>query len=470
MTVKEKETSNWLDPRTTAENEVLPWYFKPAWSSRGLSLALNVLLMGQLTYYCTDMLGMTPLLVGTLLLASKIFDGVTDLFVGFIIDKTHTRFGKARPYEIFIVFLWLLTIVLYSAPNLGTTGLCVFVFILFTLINSVCSTFLNGGDAVYLARSVRSEKNRISVMSFNGAVIMICSIAVGIVMPQLIDGIGSTRSGWTMIACLFGIPFSIIGMFRFIFIKEVTISENEEQHLPEGTAKETIPLKQSLYCVFHNQYIWILAGMTFVIALLSSIGTATNVYYFKYIVGNIGLASLVTMCNIVTPFILALFPLLSKKLGHVRLIKIGAVIGIIGYAVRTIGGTGTVTLAIGSLLSGIGILPVTMMINIYLIDCMDYGEWKTGVRVEGMLSSVNSFMNKLGSGIASGLVGVIMGWAGYNGTLAVQTELATRTIIALFNYVPLALMVVLLILAVLYRLDRQMPQIKQDLTNAKHEI
>ena len=110
-----KKKANWLDPSTTAENEVLPGYLKWAWTSRGLSLALNVILIMQLTYYCTDMLGMGATLVGTLLLASKIFDGVTDLFVGFIIDATHTKWGKARPYEIFIVFVWGLTVLLFSA-------------------------------------------------------------------------------------------------------------------------------------------------------------------------------------------------------------------------------------------------------------------------------------------------------------------------------------------------------------------
>ncbi len=92
MARKEKTKANWADPNTTAENEKLPGYLKWAWTSRGLSLALNVILIMQLTYYCTDMLGMGAALVGTLLLASKLFDGVTDLCVGFIIDRTNFRY------------------------------------------------------------------------------------------------------------------------------------------------------------------------------------------------------------------------------------------------------------------------------------------------------------------------------------------------------------------------------------------
>lgn len=392
----------------------------------------------QLTYYCTDMLGMGATLVGTLLLASKIFDGVTDLFVDFIIDATHTKWGKARPYEIFIVFVWGLIVLLFSAPEMSTTGKAIFVFVLYTLINSVCATFLNGGDAVYLARSIRSEKNRVSVMSFNGGIIMLFSIVISMLLPQLIAGMGSTKAGWTTMALIFAIPCAVIGMFRFIFVKEVVDDNQPSDQQKEEVQK--IPLKHSLKCVFSN----------------------------KYIMGNIGLATLVSIGSMLTPVIMLIFPVLSRKFGTVPILRAGAVLGVVGYGIRILGGTNLVTLTLGSVIGGVAILPVTMMISIYLIDTMDYGEWKTGTRVEGMLASVNSFASKLGSGIASGMVGLIMGLAGYDGSLATQSASALTSIQVLFNYVPMVLMVVLLILGIAYKLDKELPQIKADLAK-KHE-
>lgn len=458
MSKKKKAKANWADASTTAKNEVLPKYLKWAWTSRGVALSINVVLIMQLTYYCTDMLGMKAALVGTLLLASKIFDGVTDLCVGFIIDRTHTKLGKVRPYEIFIVFVWLFTILLFSAPEIGMVGKSVYVFALYTLINSVCSTFLNGGDAVYLARSIRNEQNRVSVISFSGAIMMICSITFSILMPQLVAGIGSTKPGWTVIAASLGIPLAIIGMFRFIFVKEVVAPKEGE-----NGSTQNISLKTSIKCIVHNKYIWILAGMTIAVFLTTNIGSAVNTYYFKYIIGDIGLASLVSMCGMLTPFVIMLFPVLCRKFGTVKVLRGGAILGVVGYAIRIVGGTNLVTLIVGSLIGGVAILPITMMINIYMIDCMDYGEWKTGIRVEGMLNSVNSFSNKLGSGIASGLVGLIMGLAGYDGTLAVQSASAKASIVVLFNYLPMVLMVVLLVLAIMYKLDKELPAIKADL-------
>lgn len=459
---KTKVKPNWADPATTAENEILPRYFKWAWTSRGVSLAINVILVGYLTYYCTDMLGMKAALVGTLLLASKVFDGVTDLIVGFIIDKTNTKFGKARPYEICIILVWLLTILMYSTPNLGTVGKSVFIFILYTLINSVCATFLNGGDAVYLAHSVRSEANRVSVMSFNGGIIMIFSMVLGMILPQMIAGIGSTKAGWTVIAASIGIPFAIIGILRFIFVKEVVQTESNKAN----RTVRTVPFKTALSCVVKNKYMWILSGMTFVVGMTSGV-SAVNTYYFKYIMGNIGLASLISMSNLVTPIVMLIFPALSRKFGTVTLLKAGAALGVIGYGIRIIGGKNLVTLIAGSVIGTVAVLPIGLMTNIYMIDVMDYGEWKTGIRVEGMLGSIKSFSSKLSNGLASGMVGFIMGLTGYDGNLAVQSVSANVSIIALFNYVPLVLMIVLLLLAIIYKLDKELPTIKAEL-EAKH--
>lgn len=456
--MSKKLKANWLDPATTAGNEVLPKYLKWAWTSRGMSLAVQGILIMQLTYYCTDILGMKAVLVGTLLLVSKIFDGVTDLCVGFVIDRTHTKIGKARPYEIFVVFSWLLTILLFSTPNIGTVGKSVFVFVMYTLTFSVCNTFLGGSDAVYLSRSIRNTQNRVSVMSFNGGIIMVFSIVLSIVMPQLIAGLGATKAGWTIIAASIGIPMAIIGMFRFIFVKEVVVDKKEEQ----GTI-QNISMKTGISCIAKNKYIWIIAGMSLVVQLTTNIGSAVNIYYFKYIMGDIGLATLVSMSGVLTPFLMILFPVLSKKFGTVKVLRGGAILGTIGYGVRIIGGTNLVTLIVGSLLGSMGIIPITMMISIYVIDCMDYGEWKTGTRVEGMLNSVNSFFSKVGSGMASALVGLIMGMTGYNGALKVQSATANTAIVALFNYLPMALMVVLLVLAIMYKLDKELPSIKVDL-------
>ena len=164
--------------------EKMPMWYSLAWSSRGISASIAAIMMMQITFYCTDILGLNAAAIGTLFLVSKIIDAFTDIGFGFILDKTHTRFGKARPYEWFIVLEWLFLVMLFNAPNIGRTGQYIWIFIMYVIVNAVCATALGGIDSVYLSRVFTSHKNQISVMSVNGFVVMFVSMAFNIIFPQ----------------------------------------------------------------------------------------------------------------------------------------------------------------------------------------------------------------------------------------------------------------------------------------------
>ena len=137
-----------------------------AWSTRGFSLGVNSLLLMQATFYATQSLGLSAGLVGTLFLVSKIFDGVTDLIAGYIIDKTHTKWGKARPYELFLIPTWILTVIFFSTPaSMGTTGKIIWVFVLYVLIQAVCVTFLSASETTFLARSTTDDELRAKALT-----------------------------------------------------------------------------------------------------------------------------------------------------------------------------------------------------------------------------------------------------------------------------------------------------------------
>lgn len=451
----------------SAKKNKLPFWVAPAWASRAVSLAINVVIIAQISFYCTDMLGMDPILVGNLLLISKLFDGVTDLIVGFIIDKTNTRFGKARPYEIFIVFTWLFTILMFSVPEMGEMAQAVFVFIMYTLVNSVCATFLNGADAVYLGRAVPDTNDQVKVMSVNGIIVMLGSIIVSVIFPQLMAGIGAEKSGWPVMIGMIAIPAAIIGMLRFFFVKEVLKDGEEESKGEKTESVQKISLKESLQKLLKNKYIFIVGCAMLLSTFISTLGTTSGTYYFKYIMGDVGLMSIVSLVALVTPFFLVFYPLLSKKLGNTNMFRAGAVLAIAGFAIRTIGGANMGTIILGSLLGSLGAMPLSLMINVYLIECMDYGEWQTGTRIEGMITSISSFAGKVGTAVASSVVGLIMGMAGYDGTLAVQSAAANNAIVGVYNILPLILSVALFVLSMMYNLGNKMPQIREELTSKR---
>ncbi len=437
------------------QNEKLPRGYLLAWTSRGVSLAVNVVLLMQITYYATDVVGLSAGMVGTIFLLSKLFDGVTDLFMGYIIDRTRTRWGKARPYELFIVPLWLFTILLFSTPELGTMGKAVYIFVFYSLVNSVCATALMGSQGVLLARSLRHDIQRGKVLAGSGVLIMIFSAVASMILPQLMATWGTQPGGWTKIGLVYAIPLAIIGLFRFIFIKELDVEQSEKE--------KRLSFKESLQALLQNKYIFIFAGVFLLANLLINMSTIVGTYYFSYIIGNVGLLSLVGMVGLLAPFILLFFPLAMRTIGGLNFVRIGLVVAIIGNLMKYFGGANVGIIVAGQALHGMGSSFITMMGGVYIVQCMEYGEWKTGKRVEGFTNAVTSFCSKIGSGLASAGVGILMGLAGYSSLAATQSASAITAIRALYTLVPAGICIVMLIILHFYDLEKRMPQIKKDL-------
>lgn len=449
---------NLENDRVDGNPEKLPRGFALAWSTRGISISVNFLILGYLTFYLTDVVGMGAGLVGGLLLASKIFDGVTDLLVGFIIDKTKTKYGKARPYEIIIVPLWIATVLLFSVPDMPVVWQATYVFVLFSIINSVFATFLTNTDSVYLGRAVSTEINRSKVLAITGLVIMIVSISVSIIFPQLLAMWGETNYGWTKITLLFAVPLGLIGLIRFFAVKE---------KLEDPSKIKKYGLKESLLALKQNKYIFIFSLAAFFVHIVNGLSINITAYYFEYIVGDLGKMSIFYMTSIATPLLLLLFPSFIKKIGSINVAKVALIIGLFGSVVKIFAGSNMTLLIIGSLISGIGTIPITMMVAIYVIDCMDYGEWKTGKRVEGVTNSIYNFSTKIANGVAVGGLGLILSVVGYSGKLNVQSDLANGAIIALFSWIPAILFAIAFLILHFYDLDSKMDKIKADL-KARH--
>lgn len=439
--------------------EKMPLWFGLAWSTRGVAAGINAILIMQVTYYCTDILGLNAAVVGMLFLVSKIIDAFTDLGFGYILDRTHTRFGKARPYEIFIVFEWLLTVMMFNVPAIGATGQYVWIFMTYMLINAVCATALGGIDSVYQARVFTTQKNQIAAMSINGFIVMACCMVFGILFPQFLQGSGTTQAGWTAMIIPLAIAMSAIGILRFVFCKEV-VTDSDSQDAA-GTKVNDLTLKESLSKLMQNKYLLIIVALMFLTFFVNNLSAAN--YYFKYIMGDLGFQSILAMTSLITVPALVVFPMLSSKFGTTRILQIFLAAGAIGMLIRTIGGTNHITLLVGSLVFSVGTLPISLMINTYLIDCMDYGEWKTGVRIEGLVASIANFASKVGQGVALGAVGFILGIVGYDGMAETQSALVNGTIVFLYNILPLIIFVLMYILSKGYKVDSIRAQMKADL-------
>ena len=431
-------------------------FYVPAWVTRGVGLAVNSVLLMQITFYATENVGLSAGTVGMLILVSKLFDGITDLLAGFSSERTHTRWGKARPYELFLIPTWILTVLLYSTPNsMSMTGKAVYIFILYLLINAVCVTFLSSSEAVFLARSTSDDNRRAHALTAAGVCAMFFPAGVGIILPMMMATWGSQPGGWTKIALVLGLPSCLLGLIRFLYIKEERDVTME---------KDNVSLKESLQCLFQNKYVFIQAGAGLLSMLAVNVASASQTYYFTYIVGDLAKMSAIGVMGLAAPLALLIFPLALRKIGGMNFVKIGAVLAFIGSAMKYFAGANMTLILTGSLLAGVGAPAITMIGAIFVIQCIDYGEWKTGIRVEGIINAVGGFATKVGSGLASGLVGMIMGMAGYvGGGAATQSASANTAIVWCFSLVPAIFCVAMFILCCFYDLEEKSGKIREEL-------
>ena len=165
-----------------------------AWSFRGGSTGVAIMVIGYLTVFCTDTLGINAKIVGMILLASKLLDGITDLAAGFIVDKTNTKIGRGRPYELCVIGLWAATLGLFLCPpSLTLTMKIVWIFIMYALANSIFLTFLNANGTVYMVRAFSNPKDYVSLSTYGGLVPMVVVVIFNIIFPVLMGKMATSQ-------------------------------------------------------------------------------------------------------------------------------------------------------------------------------------------------------------------------------------------------------------------------------------
>ena len=159
--------------------------------------------------------------------------------------------------------------------------------------------------------------------------------------------------------------------------------------------------------------------------------------------------------------------MLSKKFGFVNVMRATTLIGMFGYLVRILAPTNLIMLFVSTVLAMLGFYTMFSFAGTFVIDCIDYGEWKNGVRSEGMISCAQSVMAKIGTSLGVGLIGVLMGISGYNGAVEEQSSSANMMILMLYTAIPAAFCLIQFIMLKLYDLDKLLPTITKELAQRR---
>ncbi|MDE5414480.1 MFS transporter [Alkalihalobacterium chitinilyticum] len=409
-----------------------------------------------LTFYYTDVAGLAAGAVGTLMLIARLFDGVTDLGMGSVVDRTKSKHGKARPWLLWMSLpLAITTVLLFSVPDISSNGKVVYAYItyilfilLYTAVSIPYKTLLGVMTQHQHSRSLSNIYSAIFIM-------------VGTMIVMTLTQPLAASLGWTTLAALYGFVTVLCLLITFRSVKERAVSASTHQ-------EERLGVKKSLKSLFSNKY-WIIVT-AFCVTFYATIGLTqgAGLYYAAWILGDINLFPVIGLA-LSGPMIIGLFfigPLVAK-IGKRNVAMLGAAVFIVGQIVKGIDPTNLTTFLIGTVIAGLGAMPAIALVFAMINDTIEYGEYKTGLRTEGLVNSGASFGIKIGTGIGLALIGWLLGIGGYLGGAAEQPALAIHMILALNIYIPLALAVVQIILLLMFKIDKEYPTILAELQRRK---
>ncbi len=430
-----------------------------AWGSREFSETANVLILLQITYYCVNTLHLNPLILGTLLAASKVVDAVTDMVAGYIVDRTRSRFGKGRPYEFCVIGTWVCTYLLFStSPDWSDAVKYVWIIIMYILVTSIFNTFLNAGENVYMIRSF-NDKQVVRINSYGGIISSVAGLVTNMVLPQLISKYQNAAGGWGRIILLMGIPLGMIAFLRFFFIKEIYNLDHVE-----AKRGENVKLNDVLTVMRGNRHVWILVAFIFVGNLGTQLGLGS--FYFESILGDIGKQTFVSMITILALPLVFFFPKMISKWDVKTVVIIGSVLSAAGSVICFLSNTSLALYMVGFLFIGAGSLPGTYLIRLMAYDCAAYNEWKGMPRMDGTIGAIQGFAKRIGAALSAWVGSLMLVLIGFesSATAGASTLMGLRICTTLFP----ALMTIFGILILrFYTLDKQMAQINEDNKKAR---
>jgi GPH family glycoside/pentoside/hexuronide:cation symporter len=412
-----------------------------------------------LMIYYTDVAKISAVAIGTMFLITRIWDAINDPIMGMIIDKTHTRWGKCRPYFLWMcVPLAILMVLTYSVPEISATGKLIYAYVTFTLL-SMIYTAINIPVTAILPRLTANIQERTMFGTFRGFGAMIGGTLVGVITLPLVKNLGGGNDalGYRLTMVVYGIIAVIMFLFTFFNVKELAIDDSgKKTSFTEGfkAVKGNLP--------------WLITLLIGVILFLTmAMRGAGLVYYCRYNLGNDSLVPLLSMLMILMFVPMSILPVVTKKIGKRNTMLMGNMISLVGYGLIWFSGTSVPLLVTGNIIGTFGLGFIFTLTFVMIADTVDYGEWKNGVRSEGFLSAAASFGQKLGTGIGGACAAWILGAGGYDGGAATQSRTALIAISVNYVVVPILGCVIAIALLLCYKLDKLAPQMMKELAERR---
>lgn len=432
------------------------------------------------TYFYTDIFVIPAAAAATMFLVSRIFDGINDPLMGIIADRTETKWGKFRPYLLWLCVPFAISgVLVFSTPNFGPQGKLIyayvtffFVMMMYTAINIPYTSMLG------VISSDSNERTGVSSVKFLfafGAGIIVSATLLP--MTKALGGEGGDTQGWTNSFIIYGIAAIIFFLITFKGTKERIKPKKGQNNSVGKDLKQLVTNRPWL--------ILLLTTITFI--LFVAVRGSVTVHYFKYVIGEqlislpfmgentygfeaitsayntIGQISALLGVLLVTPF--------SRWIGKKKAFVIMFIIAIVSTAAVYFLGEKQLGLIFflqitGSMTGG----PLSVLLWAMYADTADYAEWKNGSRATGLIFSASTMSQKFGWAFGSFVALTLMSQVGFEANTAQNAE-SLKGLILLFTVIPAGLGIVSIFISLIYPLnDKRVEEISAELLERRGEI
>lgn len=422
-----------------------------------------------LVYYLT-VLGIDSTVAGSVMAISKIFDGISDLVMGRIVDRTHSRWGKARPWILrMCIPLAISTVLMFSVPGgLSQNIQLVYIFLTYNLVSTICYTGLNVPYATLQGLMTTNQYERGLLGNFRMLLATAGTMTVNTFVMKLCDFFGNgdqtSQFGWTMTFVVLSVVFVLLNLVTFFFCKERVVDQDMETSEQKTEGPSVLTCLKSLVV---NKYWLLMVVFLFALYFMMSTFFGSALFFAQYVLGGDEDVFALTSNALSVAQIAMMFltPFIMKKIGKRWTAMIGMVVASAAFILTALAGQNVTLVVICNVLKGAAFGCGAATMFGLLQDAITYGQWLTGVQATGMGNAASSFCMKVGSGVGTAALGWILGLGNFNADPTSAAAIASINVACI--WVPLITCVIGALCMLFFDLDKFYDKAIQDLTVGK---
>ena len=397
-------------------------------------------LVGQLTYFYTEKVGLAAGAVATCFMIVKIIDAFTDIIMGNIVEHTKAGKQKYRPWLLKAgIPMAILVAALFMVPaNAGDGVKLAYMFITNLLATAVLYTAVAIPYVSLQVVRTNSEEERATMGSFRAAAGYVSGFFIAVVLIPATNALGGMQDAWIKMGVIFGLLIALFMLICYLRAKEApSTGDSKEVPAQAAEAEEGETLASAVQKLFKNKYWVIVLICNLFVNIIYGLATTSGTYYAKWIYGNDNLIAIQGALGLI-PTILgfATIGLFIKKLGVVKTLKVSFVVGLVATALRIASPTNFWYNTILGLFSSWATIPMMCLGGVLTAMAVDFNRIKFGKGLVGYSTSAVGFGAKVASGIGASLIGWMLGAAGYSQMGEILTPAVRQAIYGFNIYVP----------------------------------